>query len=172
MKNERGFTLFEAMLYISLVGFILASMSSFVMQLMHARIKIQAQSELVHSARLFEERLSDAVRHAKSINVGSSVFGTDPGILSLEMVDPLKNPTVFRLDQDNGNIEISEQGGVFVSITTAKISVINLVFTNLTTGKDKGILRANWDLSTVNASNSPFYDASKSFQSSFRIPLP
>ena len=110
MNHERGFTLFEAILYISLVGFILASMSSFVMQLMNARMKVQAQSEVLHSARLFEERLSDAVRHAKSINVGSSTFVTDPGVLSLQMVDTLKDPTIFRLDQDNGKIEVSEHG--------------------------------------------------------------
>jgi hypothetical protein len=86
------------------------------------------------------------------------------------MIDPLKNPTVFRLNQDNGTLEVSEQGGAFVSLTTAKISVTNLVFTNLTTVKDKGVVRAEWDLSTLNPSNTPFYSATKSFQSSFRIP--
>lgn len=160
------------MLYIALIGFILASLSSFVMQLMNARMKVQAESEVLHSARLFEERLSDAVRHAKSINVGSSAFGSDPGILSLQMIDPLKDPTIFKLDQDNGKIEVSEHGGAYVFLTTAKISTTNFTFNNLTTTKDKGVVQVKFDLSTVNASNVPFYNYAKSFQSSFRIPLP
>ncbi len=170
--NNRGFTLFESMLYIALVAFILASLSSFVMQLMNARMKIQAQSEVLHSARLFEERLSDAVRHAKSINVGSSTFGIDPGVLSLQMLDASKDPTVFRLDQDNGKIEVSEHGEAYVFLTTAKILTTNLTFINLTSIKDKGVVQAKFDLSTVNTSNIPFYHYVKSFQSSFRIPLP
>ncbi len=170
--NKRGFTLFETILYISIIGIILAIMSSFVLNLMNARMKVQASSEVVHAARLFEDRLSDAVRHAKSINVSSSIFGIDPGILSLQMIDVTKDPTVFRLDVDNGKIEVSEGGGSFQFLTTAKLSTSNLVFTNLTTAKDKGVIQVLFTFSTLNPSNVPFYYFTKSFQSSYRIPLP
>jgi len=170
--NTRGFTLFESILSIALMGVILASLSSFLFQLTHVRVKIQAQSEVLHTARLFENRLSDAVRHASSIQGGSSVFGSDPGVLSLQMVDPLKDPTIFRLNANDGIIEVSEHGEAFVPLSTNKISATNFVFQNLTSADDKGVIQVFFTLSTVNPTNNPYYYATKSFQSSFRIPLP
>jgi type II secretory pathway pseudopilin PulG len=170
--NTKGFTLFESMLYIALMGVVLATLSSFVMQLMHARVKLEAKSEVLHAARLVEMRISDALRHANSINVGTSVFGSDPGVLSLEMQDPLKNPTIFRLNADNGRVEMSEHGGAYVALTSTRLSATNLVFQNLTSADDTGVVQVLFTLQTVNPTNIPYYHASTSFQSSYRIPLP
>ncbi|MBI4713858.1 prepilin-type N-terminal cleavage/methylation domain-containing protein [Candidatus Uhrbacteria bacterium] len=169
--NERGFTLFELLIYVGIVGLILLTLGLSLINLLYGRVKVRAISEVLSNARIIEQQLSDAVRHAEGINVATSTFDSDPGVLSFNMVNAQADPTVFSLTSDNGSMQISEAGTANESITTDQILVTNLVFHNLTGAGDIGVVQVEYTLQTNNPSGLKYYDYAESFQTTLRIPL-
>jgi len=171
MKDERGTTLIELVLYIGLVGMILTTISMFLLNMLNARIKTSAISEITANGRLIQDRLFDSVRHAQTIDFDSSVFDVDPGVLTLNMTDPLVTPTIFSLISDDGQFQINEGGSGNIGLTSDSIHVTNLVFTNLTSEEDVGIIQVQFTLTAFNPSSDRAYDYEESFQTTLRIPL-
>jgi len=171
MKNERGTTLVELIIYIGIVGMILTTISMFLINLLTTRVKTSAMSEVLTNSRLVQDRLHDAVRHAEGINLGASVFGSDPGTLSINMVDVLDDPIIFSLTADNGQFQINKAGAGNAILTSDHVEVTNLVFTNLTSVDDVGIIRVDMTLRAVNPSDDNLYNYEESFQTTLRIPL-
>lgn len=171
VQNKRGVTLLESVVYIAIVSAVLVAMAVWMIDLLRVRAKNQVVSEVQYNARLIQDRLSEAVRHAEGVNIGSSSFSVDPGVLSLDMVDLAADPTVFSLSQDDGLLQVSVAGGGETLITTDAIQVTNFVFTNLTSSEDLGIIQVEFTVKAVNDSGAPFYDYEESFQTAIRIPL-
>jgi len=171
MKNKRGFTLFELIIYIGVVGLILMTLGLSLINMLYGRVKVRVISEVLSNARLVEQQLSSTARHAEGINVGSSTFGSDPGILSFDMVDSAKDPTVYSLTSNNGSLQVSEHAGENTLLTTNQIEVTNLVFTNVTGDGDKGVIKVEYTLQAKNSSGLKYYDYVASFQTTLRIPL-
>lgn len=169
--NQKGFTFVETILYLAIMGAIMTTIALFLIQVMNARAKTRAISAVIASAHLVQERLSEAVRHAQSINVANSVFAADPGVLSLQMVDVARDPIVFSLTADDGQFQVSQAGEGPVPLTPQNIKVKNLVFTNLTSPQDVGIIRIQFTLETSSASGSKPYFYDQAFQTTLRIPL-
>ncbi len=169
--NQRGFTLFELLIYVGIVGLILLTLGLSLINLLYGRVKVRAISEVLSNARLIEQQLSDAARHAEGINVGASTFNSDPGVLSLNMENAQVDPTIFSLSSDNGILQVSEAGTQDVSITTNNVQVTNLVFHNLTGSGDMGVIQVEYTLQANNPANLIYYDYVASFQTTLRIPL-
>ena len=142
-----------------------------MINMLYGRVKVRVISEVLSNARLVEQQLSNTARHAEGINVGSSTFGADPGVLSFEMVDSSKDPTVYSLTSDNGTLQVSEDAGENTMLTTDQIAVTNLLFTNLTGDGDKGVIKVEYTLRAKNSSGLKYYDYGASFQTTLRIPL-
>lgn len=170
-QPSRGFTLVEMILYIFIVGVILSVLALFLLQLLNARTKTYAISEVLSSAHLIEERLSEAIRHASSIEIADSQFQSDPGVLSLNMVDAGRTPVTFSLTQDNGQFQVSEGGNNPVVLSPDNIEITNLVFTNLTTQDDTGMIRVEFTVKISSDSATKAFTYEQSFQTALRIPL-
>ncbi len=170
-KNKKGFSLLETILYIILMAMILSTLALFLLQLTSARAKTRVISDVLSGAHLIEQRLSEAVRHAQAINVATSVFGTDPGVLSLEMTDATRDPTVFSLSANDGQFQMSQDGGAATTLTPSNLQITNLVFTNLTGADDVGIIQVQFTVSTTSTSGSKPFSYDQSFQTTLRIPL-
>lgn len=171
MTDQRGTTLMEVLIYISIVGIVLTTISSFTINLITIRQKTQASSEVLTNARLIQQRLQDAVRHAEEITTASSTFGSDPGVLQLDMVDAGVDPTIFSLTADDGQFQANEGGAGNITITSDDVEVTNLVFTNLTTASDVGIIQVQFTVRAVNPSTITLFDYEETFQTTLRIPL-
>jgi type II secretory pathway pseudopilin PulG len=171
MRDQRGTTLIELLIYIAIVGVIMITAASFLLNLMQSRSKTVAISDVLSNARLIQDRLHDAARHAEGINTGASTFGSDPGVLSLDMVDVGVDPTIFSLTADDGQAQINEAAGGNVTLSSDNVRVSNLLFTNLTSVNDTGIIQVQFTIEAINASGSSQYDYSESFQTTLRIPL-
>ena len=76
-------------------------------------------------------------------------------LLSLKMDDPVKNPTVFYLE--NCAVWKIVGGGAPIRMTNPNLQVLSLTFTNLTGANNGGSVRINMTMSNVNASSSPSY---------------
>ncbi|MFA4922774.1 MAG: type II secretion system protein [Ignavibacteriaceae bacterium] len=168
---QRGFTLIETILYILIIGMILSTLGLFLNHLLQARAKTLASSDLITAARTIQDQLGHAARRAEGVNTGASTFGTDPGALSLNMVDALVDPTIFSLTANDGQFQMREAAGSTVLLTTDDVRVTNLVFTNLTGVDDTGIIQVQFTLEEVNTSGSAYFDYEQTFQTTLRIPL-
>lgn len=128
-KNKRsGMTLVEIVVSLGILLLIVAALSGFVVSLQQTRQQLSSVQEVDDNLRMALDLLSTRIRGAKGVNTVASTFDTDPGVLSLEMANPALNPTVFRLDQDNGILQMQEGAAGPVSVTTNEVHVSNLVF--------------------------------------------
>ena len=168
---QRGFTLIETILYILIIGMILSTLGLFLNHLLQARAKTLASSDLITAARTIQDVLGHAARAAEWINTSTSTFGSDPGILSLNMFEVGVDPTVFSLTGADGQLQVSEAGGGNILLTTDEVAITNLVFTNLTGDDDTGIIQVQFTLEAVNTSGSAYFDYEQSFETTLRIPL-
>ncbi len=166
----RGFTLIEIVMYVLIVGLIMGTLGSFVGTMLQTRAKTLASSDVITTARQIQDALGRAARHAQTVNVGASTFGTDPGVLSFSMVDAAIDPTVFSLTSDDGQFQVSEAGGG-TTVTSDDVRVTNLVFVNLTGAQDAGIIQVQFTLEAANDSGSAYFDYAQTFQTTLRIPL-
>lgn len=166
-----GFTLIETLIYLFIVGLILSTLGLFVNNLIQARAKTMAASQVLTAARTIQDQLATAARHAQAINTSASTFDSDPGVLSLDMVDAGVDPTVFSLTQDDGQFRKTQAGGVASVLTPQNVEVTNLLFTNLTGASEIGIIQVQFTVSAVNTSGSAYFDYVQSFQTTLRIPL-
>lgn len=170
-REHKGFTLLEIVIYLAIVGVILSTLSLFLLQLLRVREKTNAISEVMASALLIENRLSEAVRHANDVDEAQSVFGSDPGILTLTMVDVARNPMVFSITADDGQMQVSQAGADPIAITPPDVRVTNLVFTNLTSPTDVGIIQVQFTVEATSSSGEKTFSYDQTFQTVLRIPL-
>jgi len=171
MKNQRGFTLIELIVYIAIISTVLLAFVTFALQLAKVRAKASVIGEVEYNARLIQERLNEAIRHAEGVNTGASTFGSDPGVLSLDMVDVAEDATIFNLTSDDGNFQVEAGGGEATPITTNGVSITNLIFTNYTSSEDVGVVGVQFTVTANNVSSDQFFDYAQSFQTTLRIPL-
>lgn len=169
--SQRGFTLFELIIYVGIVGLILITLGLSLINMLYGRVKTRVISEVLSNARLIEQQLSDVARDAEGINLPASVFDSDPGVLSFNMVASAVDPTIFSLTADNGNLQVSQAGENAVAITTDQVQVTNLEFHNLTGVGDTGVIQVEYTLQAFNPSGLRYYDYVASFQTTLRIPL-
>ena len=128
LRSQNGFTLFETIISVGLLLIIVGSLGGFVVSLQNARSQIASTQEVDANLRMTLDVIGERIRRAQSVDTGTSTFDADPGILSLAMADPAVDPTVFRLNQDNGILEMQEGASIPVAITSSEVSVSNLIF--------------------------------------------
>lgn len=134
--NQRGFTLIETIIYVAIIGGVLVALTSFILSISGSRNKSYAEQEINANARMAFSVLTHKIKSASAINVASSTFGAHPGVLSLAMTSSTLNPTVFALS--GGRLSIAEGVSAPQFITDQRITITNLVFTNLSGDGSRG----------------------------------
>jgi prepilin-type N-terminal cleavage/methylation domain-containing protein len=132
LKMNKGFTLVELLIYIAIIGMVMTTFLYFGMTIFDYRNKSNVVQEVQAKERLALSLMSQKIRGAKDVNIASSTFNVDPGVLSLKMDDSSKSPTIFSLTKADGSLQISEGGTGTTTITSNNALVTNLIFTNLT----------------------------------------
>ncbi|MDA2936200.1 type II secretion system GspH family protein [Patescibacteria group bacterium AH-259-L05] len=127
-----GFTLIETLVYVAIIGIVIVSFVTFSISISNSRNKAYVTTEVQENARIALEVIRQRIHAANNVTIGSSTFDTDPGILSLQVADTSRNPTIIDLTADDGSLRITEGVNSPVIITSDEVRVVNLVFTNLT----------------------------------------
>ena len=126
-KQQKGFNLIEIIIYTAILSFIFAAVFNSVIMMMksfnYARLKIRINN----SSQASMERMVREIRLAYDID-STSEFNTNPGRLKLKTFDSLGAPATIEFYQDNGNLVVSENGAVAVSLNSSGIQVTNLIF--------------------------------------------
>ena len=139
----RGFTLVETLIYIAIIGGILATFISFSLNISGAHNKTYVIQEVQANARVALDVISQKIQSANGVTTSSSVFNIDPGKLFLTMSSTTLNPTIINLSDNDGALQIKEGTGATTTITTSQIRVTNLQFTNLSASSTHANIKIN-----------------------------
>jgi hypothetical protein len=121
-KARKAFTLMELLIYSGILVVSAGLIGGIVYTISKANLRTQVNEELNNQLILFEEVFRQKIQIAKGIN---SISGS---LLSLEMSDANKNPTVFTLT--NNVSYIKEGSGSQVALNNSdKVKVTSLSFT-------------------------------------------
>lgn len=168
--NKKGVTLIETLIYLALSSVLLSVFVSFALNIKQIHVRQSIMGEVDANMRLALDTIGETIRTSVSVNIASSTFNQDPGILSLNMPQNEKNPTVFKLNQDNGYLVIQEGTSTPVELTNQKISIKNFVFEKLP-GSPKHTqikMYATFSYSNTNNTNEYFYEEDVTLTASHR----
>ncbi len=163
IKNNRGFTLIEMILYVAICSALLLSLSVMFSYLLSSRVKGQAVTEVNQQGSFVMHLLTSTIRNAKSIDV--PLMGTSATSLSVTAQSPAISPTLISVS--SSTLFIREAGGVSIPLTSSRISVSSLLFENVSSASstDK-IIRITYTLSYRSGSGRQEYVYVKTFTGS------
>lgn len=166
LKTNKGFTLIELLLYVSLSSAMLFVMSMAFFTFFESRIKNQTILEVNGEGAQIMQLITQTVRNANGVN--SPTIGTNDASLSLSVVDPLKDPTIF--DLSGGEIKITEGLNPAISLTNVlQVTVSGLLFENLSRPATPDTIAISFTLSHVNPNNRNEYNYMRSFYGSVSL---
>ncbi len=164
-KNNSGFTLIELLLYIALASFILLAISVVLSFTIRSRIKNQAITEVFDQGNNVLQIITQQARNSISIN--SPATSTNATLLSLAMASSSFNPSIFSLSA--GTIRVTEGVSSSIALTSSRVVVSDVLFSNLSRTGTPGIIRVKFTLSHTNPSGRNEYNYSKTFYGSANI---
>lgn len=156
---KKGFTLVEALLYITMVLIIVGSSSVVFITILESRVKNQTIIEVEHQGAQVLEVISQVIRNAENIN--SPSMGISSSILSLDVTDSSKDPTIF--DLSSGVVRIKEGANSEIALTNDRVIVSNLLFQNLSRTATPGNIRVSFTITHYNPGARNEYDFTKTF---------
>ena len=162
---HKGFTILEFLLYIGLVGIILVVAGAIGLNVLFGKAKLAAIEEVSQNARFIIEKIADRVRNAEAINSPSQ--GTTTFLLSLQMSDPAKDPTVF--DVSGNSLRMQEGGGAAITITSSEVIVSGVQFSNISYPDTPGTVRIQMTVKFVNLDSRQEYNFEKTFYTTTNI---
>lgn len=169
LRSQAGFTFIELIIYLAIVSSVLTSMILFSLRIMETRTKTKVIQEVQANTRVAIDTVSYLLRTADGVNVGSSSFDNDPGVLSLSTINPSTNPTIIALDQDNGSLTVTKGSGPTVPLTDTNILVTNLTFRNLTGLRSQPNVQVHMTVEYANPENDPTFAASQTITTNVMV---
>lgn len=142
-QARQGFTLIELIIYISTFAIIITILTLFVFNLINIQAKTRISKEVLENSQRAMEIMLWEIKHAQGIYSPTSLFGGNPGQLSLitSQNTPLGETFTyvdFYLDDDN-RLGLKKEGIQAEALTSEKINIKKLVFSYLTDGINQSI---------------------------------
>ncbi len=129
MRDQRGFTILEFVIYIALVGVVLGAAVMFALQFSITQTKSVVLSQVTRNAQFAMQRIEAETRAADRVDIGASVFDVHPGTLVLETSDPGTDPTVFTVT--DGQLTVQQGAGLAIPLTAPDITISAFTLQNL-----------------------------------------
>lgn len=140
-KNNRGFTLIEIILYMSLLAILLAAFTPFMVQLIKGGEKASSGQDVYSTARYISERIKFELRNSNGVYTASSTFNanlaTTTGAFFSIIGDSPNNPTIFTVATSTGILLISQGTSSSVALNPSSTIVSNLTFSNYSSADGK-----------------------------------
>ena len=152
IKDKKGFSLVELLLYISLAGLLFFALFSFLVIAFSGRIKSQAISEAEQQGSQIVQAITQAIRNADSIT--SPTPGTSGASLTLAYTDIAKNPTVLTLSNNIVSIKLGASNPV--PLNSSRVLVSGLTFSNLSQPGTPGMIRTAFTINTSTSTKQEF----------------
>ena len=133
-KNQKGFTLVEVLVYSAILAVVSLVVIVFINQLLGVNETSRRAREATDNARRSLDTIAQEIRHAQGLYSPTSVFVTNPGQLSLQTTRDLPSghdATYVDFYVDNEQLFLKREGQNAQLLTSEKVKVTNLTFTNL-----------------------------------------
>lgn len=162
IHSQYGYTLIELLLYISIVGVLLGTVSLFFGTSTEARVKNQSIAEVDQQGELAMEYILQTIRNADSITTPAT--GVTGNSLTLVVPTGSLSPTIFDLSGATPNaLRVKEGAATAIPLTNSTVTVTALSVKNLSRASTPGTIQISLTLSRVNNLNRNEYDYSKTF---------
>lgn len=139
-KNSKGYSLVEALMYVSLVAILVGVITYAIRVLFVANSIVRATRNVENSAITLTDRLVREIRAASSVDIAHSVLGgnTTDGVLSLIIPSGGGTRTVKFYTQ-NDRVYVEEDGVVKGPLTLSNTPISSLQFYYLATSTSRAI---------------------------------
>ncbi|MDB5259160.1 MAG: hypothetical protein JWO73_368 [Candidatus Taylorbacteria bacterium] len=133
-SREAGFTLIEALVYISLLVVIMLLMVNTLLSFNDSYRKLGALRIAEHAGTDAMERMVRDIRAAASIDTANSTLGSTPGVLALT-----NTGTTTKFYIQSGILKVDVNGAYSGPLTVSGASVTSLTFTQLTSSSTSAV---------------------------------
>jgi type II secretory pathway pseudopilin PulG len=135
-KNaESGYSLVEVILYMTLFAMLSTVLIGSLFGMSRSYKSARVTNDLLDSSQVSIERMTREIRGAVSLDMTSSVFTSDPGVLKLNTTDSGGTPKTVQFNISGANtLELTDStDGTPRDLTGENVAVTSLVFRNITT---------------------------------------
>jgi len=158
-KKQRGFTLVELLIYMSILAVVTILVVSTIVITMRAFGRMKVARVVDDSAKSAIERMVNEIRYASST---AGTFNTHPGSLTLSTTDRTSGlPTTIEFSYNSGALRIKEGAGSYQNLTPTNAEVTNLVFRSITASTTSKAIKIEMTIKAQNGTYekvSNFYD--------------
>lgn len=135
----RGVTLVEAVLYLTLLIFVLGVVINMLMTINGSYREIRLNREIEISGTITMESLLREIRNASSIDTGNSQFDINPSKITLVGIDEYSNSYTKTYDVLDGVFRVSKNGGAPETLTSSLGSINSFVLKRLATSTSEAV---------------------------------
>ena len=137
--KRRGMSLVEILIYTAILAvlFVLVVNTVLTMAKSYTTLRLAKQINLAAATSL--ERIAREIQNAISVDQVQSVFGTSPGSLSLNTLDPVGNPKTIQFFIEDGALRVREDGVDTGPMIGTKVTVTNLTFSYVESGPSEAV---------------------------------
>ena len=142
LRKKKGFTLIEVLIYAALLVVIGIVVSAYFIQITNIAESSRRSRESLDNARRVMNIVTQEIRHAEAVYTPTSVFGTNPGQLSLETIRDLpadENTTYVDFYLDDSGVYVKRENQVEELISSEKVQITNFTFAHLTGGSGNAV---------------------------------
>ena len=170
IRNEKGFTLVETIIYIAIVSVFFWTALGFFWQMKLTETVGSISREIKENTAQVVEQFRQTVRNGEDVNEGVSQFGVNPGLLSLVYSGGIRVFDTYTKIITVGGESVSikklrlTHGGTSYDLTSDQVDVDQFLLTNLTQVSGPDTVQLEFQLSFVNPGDDPNYDESLSAQ--------
>lgn len=157
-KISGGFTLFEFVIYLALMGSVLIALVSFALSVISVRSKVYVAQESQANGRMALDFIAQKIRSADKIFLPAP--GETSSELSLDMPDSESN-LIFNVN--DGTLEVIRIGSDPLPLNSGEVMVDSLSFTNLARGNQRDNIKVEMIIS-YRRNTSREYDYSQRLQ--------
>lgn len=150
-KNNKGFSLVEAIIYIAIFTIVLGALITFMLNINSSRLHSQTMLEVKGQGADLLRLITTTIKNSTAIN--SPGTGISSGVLSLASGDNNKNPTVF--SEDGEALYITEGANSALALTNNKVRITNLSFTNVSKTNTKGVIQIRFRIQNTASQTLP-----------------
>jgi prepilin-type N-terminal cleavage/methylation domain-containing protein len=163
MRNDKGFTLVEILIYIAVLAVIILTVSSFFLWATRSNSKTKATGEVLTSSRRALAIMAQEIREAKSVYTPTSVFAATSGQLSLETTKYLpagESTSYIDFYLCGTQLCQKKESQNPVALTSERVEINNLFFNQILTTSTLPSIQISLKVDYKNPGNLPEYQAS------------
>lgn len=133
LKSNKGSTLLETLVYISILVIIILVLIGSLVVLSRSYRQVTVSRTLESSALLALDRITSGIRSSESINFANTTLNSSVGVLSLNARATSGTPYIARFYVQDGIVKMDVNGVFEGQLTSSSTQVTSLMFRHIDT---------------------------------------